>query len=98
MERLHLRGRHQPGVIVLVSGERQAIAFDRIGDETNRPVVIDAVEGGDDRTEIMPAKIVHQSRQLDVTTALQERGDRSPIADLTIESLAPGRSTLKHQS
>ena len=47
---LHLRGRHQAGVIVFVSGERQAVAFDRISNETNRPVVIDGIESGNDRS------------------------------------------------
>ena len=41
-EGLHLRRRHQAGVIVLVAGERQAEALDRVGDEADRPVVIDA--------------------------------------------------------
>ena len=38
---VHLRRRHQPGVIVLVAGERQAEALDRVGDEADRPVVVD---------------------------------------------------------
>src|SRR5207248_7074460 len=45
-KRLHLRRRHQTGVVVLVPGERQAIAFDRVCDEANRPVVIDRIESG----------------------------------------------------
>ena len=46
---LHLGRRHQAGVVILVPGERQAIAFDRIGDEANRPVVIDRIESSHDR-------------------------------------------------
>ena len=38
----HLRRRHQAGVIVLVAGERQAEALDGVGDEADRPVVVDA--------------------------------------------------------
>src|SRR5437868_1102602 len=63
-KRLHLCRRHQAGVVILVPGERQAIAFDRVGDEANRPVVIDRVESGNDRAQIMAAEIVHQPRQL----------------------------------
>ena len=40
-KRLHLRRRHQAGMIVLVAGERQAEALDRVGDEADRPVVVD---------------------------------------------------------
>ena len=39
-EGLHLRRRHQAGVVVLVAGERQAEALDRVGDEAGRPVVL----------------------------------------------------------
>ena len=56
---LHLCRRHQAGVVILVPGERQAIAFDRVGDEANRPVVIDRIESGNDRAQIMAAEIVH---------------------------------------
>ena len=42
---LHLRRRHQAGVIVLVAGDRQAEALHRVADEAGRPVVIDAAEG-----------------------------------------------------
>src|SRR6516225_1933481 len=80
-----------------MSRERQAIAFDRISNEANRLIVIDSVEGGDDRTKIMAAEIVHQPRQLVVAAALQQCGDRSLIADLIVKPLAPCRSALKHQ-
>ena len=43
-EHLHLRRRHQAGVIVLVAGERQAEAFDGVADEAGRPVVVGVVE------------------------------------------------------
>src|SRR5215831_3371639 len=80
-----------------MSRKWQAIAFDRISNEATRPVVIDSVEGGDDRTKIVAAEIVHQPRQLVVAAALQQSGDRSPIADLIVKPLAPCRSALKHQ-
>ena len=39
LEGRHLRLVHQPGVIVLVAGEGQAEALDRVGDEAGRPIV-----------------------------------------------------------
>ncbi len=63
-ERVHLRRRHQPGVVVLVAGERQAEALDRVGDEADRPVVVDLAEGLDQRRQVMPAEIGHQPREL----------------------------------
>ena len=49
-EAFHLRRRHQAGVVVLVAGERQAEALDRVGDETDRAVVLDASEGIEQRS------------------------------------------------
>ena len=83
-------------MIVFMSGERQAVAFDRVSDEPNRAVVIDSVECGNDRTEIMAAEIVHQPRQLVIAAAFDKRGYGSLVADLVIEPFAPCRSTLKH--
>ena len=84
-------------MIVLVAGKRQPVAFDRVGDEANRTVVIDPVEGVDDRSEIVTAKIIHQPRQLIVAAPLDELGHRSLIADLVKQPLAPGRAALEHQ-
>jgi hypothetical protein len=43
-ECFHLRQAHQPGVIVLVSGHRQAETFDGVADEAGRPVVVGVVK------------------------------------------------------
>jgi hypothetical protein len=56
-ECLHLRRRHQAGVIVLVAGKRQAETFDRVGDEADRPVVIDASKRFDDRGRSWPPRL-----------------------------------------
>ena len=60
----HLRGGHEPRMIVLVARERQAHALDGVGDETHRPVVIDAVEGIDQQVDVVPAEIAHQRGKL----------------------------------
>ena len=96
-ERLHLRRRHQAGVIVLVAGERQAEALDRVGDEADRPIVIDGVERRDDRRQIVAAEIVHQPRQLIVAALFDQPRHRALVADLVVEALAPGRAALEHQ-
>ena len=96
-EGLHLRRRHQAGVVVLVAGDRQAEALDRVGDEAGRPVVIDLVEGFDDRRQVVAAEIVHQPRQLVVGALLDQLRHRALIADLVEQALAPRRAALEHQ-
>jgi hypothetical protein len=38
-EGLHLRRRHQAGMIVLMAGHRQTEALDGVGNEAGRPVI-----------------------------------------------------------
>jgi hypothetical protein len=59
-------------VIVLVTGKRQAGALDRVGDEADRPVVIDGVERLDDGAQIVTAEIAHQARQLVVAAGIDQ--------------------------
>ncbi len=96
-EGFHLRRRHQPGMVVLMARERQAKPFDRVSDEADRPVVIDPIEGVDDRRQIVAAEIAHETRQFIVAARLNKSGDRSLIADLIQESLAPCRAALEYQ-
>ena len=93
----HLCRSHQPGMVILVAGKRQAETFDGIGDEADRPVVIDGVEGVDDGAQIVAAEIVHELRQLVIAARIDERCDGSLVADLVGQALAPGRAALKHQ-
>ena len=96
-KRFHLRRRHQAGVVVLVAGDRQAEALHRVGDEAGRPVVIDLVEGFDDRRQVVAAEVVHQPRQLVVGARLDQLCHRTLVADLVHQPLAPGRAALEHQ-
>ena len=69
-EGLHLRRRHQAGMIVLVAGERQAEALDRVGDEAGRPVVVDAPwKASSSDAQIVAGEVGHQPRQLVVASA-----------------------------
>ena len=63
-EGLHLRRRHQSGVVVLVTGERQAVALDGVGDKAGRPVVVDPAEGVEHRRQVVAAEVVHQRCKL----------------------------------
>ena len=80
-----------------MAGKRQAVALDRIGDEADRPIVIDGVERLDDRRQIVAAEIVHQPRQLIVAALFDQPRHRPLVADLVIETLAPRRAALEHQ-
>ena len=93
----HLRRRHQTGVIVLMPGKRQPIAFDGVGDEADRAVVINGVKRCDDRRKIVAAEIVHQAGQLIVAAGFNEPRHRALVADLVEQALAPRRAALEHQ-
>ena len=54
---LHLGNRHQSGMVVLVPLKRQANALDGVGDEANRAIVIDALEGFNHAGHVMAAEI-----------------------------------------
>ena len=52
---------HQPGMVVLVAGKRQAETLDRVGDEAGRPVVAARrLEGVEQARQIVAAEIGHQ--------------------------------------
>ena len=63
LERRHLLRVHQPGMVVLVAGEGQAVALDRVGDKAGRLVVGDGVERVEHRAQIVPGEVGHQPRQ-----------------------------------
>ena len=81
-EALHLRRRHQAGMIVLMAGKGQTKTLDGVGDEADRPIVVDVGEGVDQRRQVMPGEIGHESRQLLIGARLDQPRDRALIADL----------------
>ena len=93
----HLRRSHQPGMVVLVAGERQADTFDRVGDEADRPVVIDPVESLSDCAQIVAAEIAHELRQFVIAAGIDKSRHSSLVADLVGQTLAPRRATLEYQ-
>ena len=96
-EDLHLRRRHQAGMVVLVPGERQREAFDGVGDEADRAVMIDLAEGVDQRRQVVARKVRHQAMKLRVGACLDQSRHRTAVADLVEQPLAPGATALKHQ-
>ncbi len=76
---------HHPGMIVLVPGERQPEALDRVGDEHGRPVVVGRRKGIDQRFDAMTAQIGHQPRQRRVVIAGEQLADagRSPMSAIS---------------
>ena len=84
-------------MVVLVALERQADALDGVGDEADRPVVIDAIERLQHARHVMAAEIGHQRKQFVVTAAVDQLRHRSLIADVVREMLAECRAALKAQ-
>ena len=62
-------------MVVLVPGERQSVALDRVGDEAGRGVGLDAVEGLEDRLHVVPGQVGHQRVQAVVIVLVEQRGD-----------------------
>src|SRR5262249_21378176 len=74
-----------------------AEALDRVADETGRAVMVDGAERLDQRRQVVAAEIVHQLRQLLVAARRDQLRDRALVADVVVETLAPGRTALEHQ-
>ena len=84
-QRGHLRRVHQPGMIVLVAGEGQAVALDRPGDEQGRrrrPAA--RVERLDQAFHAMAAEVGEQRCQRRVVMGLEER--RGCFAEIALRS------------
>ncbi len=94
LEAGHLLGGHQPGMVVLMPGQRQPIALDGISQETDRPITRSAFEGVDQRGQVMTAEIGHQAAQILVGPALDQRRDQALVAQIVEQAAAPGGAAL----
>ncbi len=82
-QRTHLGRRHQSGVVILVAGQRQAEALDRIGDEAHRTIVLARlVESIEQRLQVMAAEIGHEGGKLIIAAALYQLRYRPLIAKI----------------
>ena len=94
----HLSGRHETGVIVLVAGEGQAVALDRIGDDGDG-----AVAGGgfvvclDDAFEVVAGEVRHQPAERRVVMRIEQRGDPRHAREVAPQAPPPGRAALEGQ-
>ncbi len=85
-------------MIVLVAGERQAEALDRVGDEAGRPVVLEppAKASSSDGRSWPPRLLI--SRASSSSRALVDQlRDIALIAELVEQALAPRRAALERQ-
>ena len=89
--------RHQAGVIVLVAGEREAPALDRVGDEASRPVVRDLIERVENRLDVVAAEIGHQIGQSGVVRSLEKCSDESVVARDLRQFRPPASPALEGQ-
>ena len=97
-ESLHLRRRHQAGVVVLVAGEGQAAALDGVGDEAGGPVVRAAAsKASSERRQVVAAEIGHQPASSASRAPLDQARDRALVAEVVEQALAPGRAALEGQ-
>ena len=94
---LHLRHRHQAGVVVLVALHRQADALDGVGDEADRAIVIDRLEGLDHAGHVVSAEVGHQRQQFVVAAAVDQLRHLPLIADVVLQMLAEGGAALEAQ-
>jgi hypothetical protein len=85
---------HQPRVIVLVTGEGQAEALDRPGDEQGGDVVLGRVERFDERFHAMAAEVGEQRRERLVVIVFDEGGI---LPELGFDALPPRRTALVMQ-
>jgi hypothetical protein len=97
-ERVHLLDRHHPGVVVLMAGEGQAHALDRVGEKTGRLVGLRRGakrlgQGG----EVMAREIGHQRAELVIRERVDQRAHAAGFAHIGEQRLPPGRPALKGQ-
>ena len=93
----HLLSAHQPRVVVLVAGQGQSVALDGVGDETGRQVVVDLVEGVEDRGHVVAGQVGHERVQRVVIEPVEERADPVHRAEVALELAAPGLPALERQ-
>ncbi len=98
-ELLHLLLGHQAGVIVLVAGERQTHAFDRVGDEARRLVAqsIGFAKMLDQGFDVVAAQIGHQRAEFGVVQRVDDTGARLRAAQIGQQHLTPRGAALERQ-
>ena len=80
-QRLDLGLVRQPGMVVLVSFERQPVALDRVGDEADRGLVVrGGVKRLPHRLQVVPCEVGHQPMQRLVVVLVEQLADTRGVA------------------
>ena len=97
LEARHLVERHQAGMVVLVPGEGQALALDRVGDETGRRVVGHAFEGIEHGLHVVAGEVGHQPVKGGIVVLLEDAPDAGILVEVAGQRLAPAGTALEDQ-
>ena len=84
-------------MVVLVSGKRQAVPLDRVGDEAGRDVVRDRVERVPHGRHVVPTEVGHQPAERRVVVLVEQRADAMRVAEVTNQLLTPSRAPFVRQ-
>ena len=94
---VHLRLGHQAGMVVLVALEGQAVALDGVGDEALGLVGRRALEGLQDRLQVVAAEVGHEAGERGIVVPAHD-GERIGMdGEVVLELPPPGRAALEHQ-
>ena len=91
----HLLFGHDAGVIVLVAGEGQPEALDRVGDEAVGNVGIDLAQRLQHRLHVVAREVGHQVLQAVVVVVREQVLHSRDVADVLDQPLAPGGAALE---
>ena len=91
----HLLLGHDAGVVVLVAGEGQTEALDRVHDEAMGDVGPGRVQGFQDRLHVVAREIGHQVLEAVVVVAGEQRLHSRHMADVAREAGPPGGASLE---
>ena len=95
---VHLRRRHQAGVVVLVAGDRQAEALHRVADEAGRLVAVRAcAKASSSAGRSWPPRLFISAASSSSRALVDQLRHVALIADLVVQPLAPRRAALEHQ-
>src|SRR6266403_4115706 len=84
-------------MVVLVPGEGQPVALDRVGDEAGRPIVGNGMERSEDRSQVVASQIGHKPVQGGIVVAVEDRADTGVAVEVAEEMLAPALAALMDQ-
>ena len=94
---VHLLHAHQARVVVLVTGERQPVALDRVGDEAGGFVAARGrLERFHHRLDVVAGEVRHQPGESFIVELVEDRPHPGDLPDVLAEALAPRRPALEH--